>query len=217
MCLIKRESSHNVIVNHFIDLSSTKKFLLLIWNIVDRITKYNKVLGLKGSVNADELRQLYRDRAKQLHPDRNSDPSSHEQFILLGEAYEFYRQLLHQLTEEKRDHFFKSKKYPEHYYKEKWNIDKRMAARKRAASMARKRYKEFETRGYSKRLDKMFYILDLFRFVAALGLLFILPIFLFYQDQIRGLTIALFIQVITYKLWSRVIKRILFRSKKQHA
>lgn len=174
---------------------------------MNRLKEYNRVLGIKSDVTAEELRAIYRRRAKELHPDRNKNPASHEDFILLGEAYSFYSQLLEQLNERQKTNVFRSKKYPERYYKEAWNVEKRMAARKRASERAKARYQEFEDRGYHKRLDRLFYIFDIVRFIFALLLLFCLPVFLFLQDQFRGLIIALFIQLITYKLWSRAIKR----------
>ena len=176
---------------------------------MNRIEKYNEVLGLTRSVNAEELKKLYRDRAKTLHPDRNSNPSSQEQFVLLVEAYEFYRQMLLQVEEKQRSDVFKSNKYPNHYYKEKWNTEKRMEARRKAAERAKMKYKHFEKMGYYKKLDKLFLAFDVLRFFLALIILFCLPVFMFFQDQFRGLIIALFLQLITYKLWSRPIKRFL--------
>ena len=174
---------------------------------MDRIKKYNAVLGLKESVNVAELKRLYRMRAKVLHPDRNSDPSSHEQFVLLNEAYEFYMQVLIDAEEKKKEKFFKSKKYPERYYNESWNVEKRMAARRNAAKKARMKYEQFEKRGYYNTLNKLFYAMDVVRFILALVLIFCLPVFLFIQDQFRGLIVALTVQALTYRLWSRAIKR----------
>ena len=172
-----------------------------------RIEKYQQILGLTESVNEAELRKIYRERAKELHPDINKHPESHDQFLLLNEAYEFYHQLLIQLGGLKKEHFLKSKKYPEHYYTEKWNIEKRMAARRQASKRAKMKYEQFEKMGYHKTLDKMFFFFDVLRFIMALVLLIGLPIFLFVQEQISGLIIALFVQLITYRLWSRALRR----------
>ena len=166
---------------------------------------------MKGSVNMEELKRLYRERAKVLHPDRNDNKASHDDFILLGEAYEFYKQMLAQAEEKKREEFFKSKKYPERYYNEKWNVEKRKAARKKAAERAKMKYEMFEKKGYYKRLDKLFYVMDVIRFLAAIAMLSVFPIFMFIQDQFRGLIIALFVQFITYRLWSGAIKRFIGR------
>jgi len=174
---------------------------------LDRIKKYNDILGITASVNISELKKIYRERAKELHPDRNISSNTHDDFILLGEAFEFYKQLLEQADENKRDKFFSSKKYPERYYKEKWNVEKRMAARKKAAEQAKMKIERFEKLGYFKLLDKFFFVFDILRFLLALVLLFVLPVFLFFQDQFAGLIIALIIQAITYRLWSAALKR----------
>lgn len=168
---------------------------------------YNSVLGVKGAVTSDQLKSLYRKKAKLLHPDRNADPKSHEQFVLLHEAYEFYSQLIKSESVQGSPAVFNSKKYPEHYYSESWNAEKRKEARRKAAEKAKMKYQHFEQMGYFKRLDKLYYILAVFRFLFALGLLIVLPVFSFMQEGIKGVLVVLFIQFITYPLWSKAIKR----------
>ena len=67
---------------------------------------YYKILGISDNASVDDIKQAYRDKAKQYHPDINKNPDAKLLFQLLNEAY---RVLIN--PEKKRWYDFKLK-YP---------------------------------------------------------------------------------------------------------
>lgn len=49
---------------------------------------YYGILGITADATPDEIRGAYFDAARKLHPDANPDPTAHERFLLVQEAYE---------------------------------------------------------------------------------------------------------------------------------
>lgn len=175
-----------------------------------RIERYNEILGIDKRIDLEELKRIYRIKAKQLHPDRNTTPDSHDQFVLLHEAYEFYNKLLNENASQEVDNqIFNSNKYPNYYHTEKWNHRERVEARKKASRRAKMKYAQFERKGYPQLFDKIFYVFDLIRLVAAMFLLIVVPVFLYSVEGINGVLLALLVQAITFPIWTKAITRFL--------
>ena len=49
---------------------------------------YYKILGISHNASAEQIRQAYRNKAKQYHPDINNTPNAKVLFQLLNEAYQ---------------------------------------------------------------------------------------------------------------------------------
>ena len=54
------------------------------------IEKYRKILGVSTQPTIVEVKSNYREKAKNLHPDRNRSVNATEDFILLTEAYQYF-------------------------------------------------------------------------------------------------------------------------------
>lgn len=87
------------------------------------------LLRIQPGATLGEIKQAFRIRAKQLHPDRNNESDAHEQFIRLHEAYEkLCRRLAAPVPEE-----------PE------TDAERRMArTRQAAAAYAKMKFEEYE-------------------------------------------------------------------------
>ncbi len=93
------------------------------------MSEYYDILGVPYGADISEIRKAYRRLALKYHPDINKDPSAHQQFIQITEAYEI---LMGQRTKKADRGSNASAANP---------VD---AARERAKAYARMRYEEFK-------------------------------------------------------------------------
>ena len=97
---------------------------------------YYRLLGLSPGADVAAVKKAYRQRAKQLHPDRNASPTAHEDFVALTEAYETLLQQLDGKTAA--------------YQTQTGYYDAQQQARARAQAEAQKRYEDFINSDYYK-------------------------------------------------------------------
>jgi hypothetical protein len=148
------------------------------------------ILRLSTGAGIPEIKDAYRKRAKLLHPDVNKNSGSHEEFILLTEAYEF----LIDLRSGKR------KTIPES------EEERRKAARAKAAAYARMKYEEFLNSEYYRSTSSLSAFIDLIivGFFAALMIYFTI---LAGGEGTRALITALVIDVIIICLVAFLIRK----------
>lgn len=115
------------------------------------IDQYYHTLGLSNGASVDEIKKAYRQKAKYYHPDLNKEPSAHQEFILVTEAYEY----LINNKNSRQSHSQTSKE------------DHRKQARATAAKAAQMRYHEFLKSDYYKSTSSISALVDLIIFTSV--------------------------------------------------
>jgi len=147
---------------------------------------YYQTLGISHGATESELKQAYRRKAKQLHPDRNKSPNAQQDFIRLTEAYDY---LMHHRTETETQQTYSS--YTTYTTYQTSNADNQAAeqaraqaaeqareevrqrARARAAQQAEMRYEDFlDTDDYRSLMSveiiiRYFFLLAILLFVVG--------------------------------------------------
>jgi DnaJ domain len=166
---------------------------------------YYQILGISPGATESELKQAYRRKAKQLHPDRNKSPYAQQDFISLTEAYDY---LMHHRTETVAEQTYSS--YTTHTTYQTSDTDTnadeqaraqaaeqareevRQRARARAAQQAEMRYEDFIDSDDYRSLMSIEIIIRYFFLLAIL--LFVVGIFtvLIITSGVVGLMFGLF-------------------------
>lgn len=110
---------------------------------------YYKILGLPDFSRFDEVKQAYRSKAKQFHPDVNPSNEADDIFKLVNEAYQV---LSNPQTKERFDYALKySLNF--HYRKRTTTVDP-AETRRREAIKRRKKSQEFRKKRFLQRFEK---------------------------------------------------------------
>src|SRR5215204_3193073 len=112
--------------------------------------KYYKILGVPRDAPLSEIKQAFRIRAKELHPDVNKNPNAHEQFILLLEAYEY-------LINQKTGKVYTKNSTEDRMYTsyQRWQDSEAARARHRAEYFSKIKYEEFTKSNYFKTVTSL--------------------------------------------------------------
>lgn len=140
---------------------------------------YYRILGLSTGASDNDIKQAYRLKAKQLHPDRNPSPTAHQDFIQLTEAYEY---LINHHTIDTGQQYTQYNYQPTYQAPDpssQWESKAREEARRRAEEHANMRFEDFANTDYYKSLEsfsivlRYLFILILILFVVGLCTFFI--------------------------------------------
>ena len=165
---------------------------------------YYQALGITKSASQEDIKRAYRKKAKLLHPDRNTSPEAHDQFILLTEAYECLTDLVTGNFEEQE---------PTVSFEE-WHQYNREEARERARQYARMRYEAFKKTDYYKKSQAALTVWNHFYFMSCMILL-LSPLWGYMIEGWPGFFGGLLASFISVHYWADVFReksKVNFRS-----
>ena len=154
------------------------------------LSTYYTILGISEKSTIEEIKKAYRQKAKELHPDRNKKPDAHEQFILLSVAYEY---LLNQKSSKPKINPTVSK--------EEWQRQKREEARQRAREHARMQYEEYIKTDFYKNTQAAYVIWKHFYPVSSLFITLGFPIIGYFTNGETGLVVGSVFVILSSPYW----------------
>ncbi len=157
------------------------------------IDQYYKILGVTANASEHEIKQAFRKKAKELHPDRNKSPNAHEDFILLTEAYD-YLQGGHKKPKQTEG------------YTEATYADPDLERRRRAEQYAEMRYEEFVNSEYYKNSQAALTVWEHFYALTCLALI-TAPFWASFVWGMAGFGAGLLVAFVTVQYWADLFKR----------
>ena len=152
---------------------------------------YHKILGISSNASIEEIKKAYRQRAKELHPDRNKSPNAHEHFILLSEAYEYAL----------NDHGSGRIKHKHAAPKQDWQTQQREEARARARAHAKMQYEEYIKTDFYKNSQAVFVVWKHFYPISSLFIVVGFPVIGYFSMGFNGIVVGMVLVFLTSPYW----------------
>lgn len=166
-------------------------------------TQYHQILGVDENATLREIKKAYRKQAQLLHPDVNSSPDAHEQFVLLNEAYDYFQKVKSGKQPNRRRTTGRTQ--TNYQSSRNWQAEERRRARERARKHAQMKYEEFVQTDYYKTSEAMHTVLDFSIFMMVLLLLTFVPAISIYYNGMYGLVGSGVMLLITFPYWINVL------------
>ena len=160
------------------------------------IDTYYRTLGVSSNATIEEIKRAFRQKAKELHPDKNKSQDANEQFILLTEAYEC-------LTNFKSGKSKIQQRATTSYTD--WQRDSKEEARQRARDYAKMRYEEYKKTDHYKKSQAAETVIEHLYFFSSI-LIIISPLLGFLFKGWAGFGVGLFITFLSVHYWAGIFK-----------
>ena len=121
-----------------------------------KTSHYYHILGVSEDAGIREIKNAFRRKAKNYHPDINKSPDAHDKFIDINEAYTFLINL-----HSSDPGTVSGKNQRDEYYRH-WVERERQKERARAARRARMRFEEFRRSSIYRTTSMLSHMLDYF-------------------------------------------------------
>lgn len=159
----------------------------------DSIETYYKILGVSSNATVEEIKRAYRQKAKELHPDKNKNPEAHEQFILLTEAYECLTDIKSGKTRVQQ---------PTTSYAD-WQRESRERARQQAREYAEMEFEKFKQTDYYKKSQAALTVIEHLYFFAAIAVM-LSPLWGYIYKEWAGFWVGLFFTFLSVNFWAGI-------------
>ena len=159
------------------------------------INAYYEALGLSKNATLEELKRAYRQKAKQIHPDRNDHPKAHEQFVFLSEAYECLLALKKHTDEQGN---------PSDPYAS-WQQQNQDHARRRAEQNANMNYYDFTQTDIYKKTHAAAEVIKHLYFFSSI-LIILSPLWGYLFHEWKGFFVGLLFTFLSIYYWAGIFK-----------